>query len=100
MQKSSEKVLFFLYILKTFIEQFLETEFSLTFFFINIRNSDMLLLVIGKLPLGRLPSKYPPWVRVTGCFRVRVGNNLSGDNLPGGTFPGTVVIILLIKNLS
>ena len=86
--------------LKTFIEQFLETEFSLTFFFINIRNSDMSLSLIGKLPLRRLPSKYPSWVRVTGCFRVRVGNNLLGVNLPGGSFPGTVIIILLIKNLS
>ena len=97
-QESSRKVLFFLYFLKTFIEQFLETEFSLAFFFINIRNSDMLLSVIGKLALGRLPSKISPWVRVRGCFRV--GNNLSGGNPPGGNFPGPIVIFLQIKNLS
>ena len=65
-QESSKKVLFFLYFLKTFIEQFLETEFSLTFFFINIPNSDMLLSVIGKLPSEDCPQNIPPGLELQG----------------------------------
>ena len=59
-QESSRKVLFFLYFLKTFIEQFLETEFSLAFFFINIRNSDMLLSVTGKVVPQKIAPKISP----------------------------------------
>ena len=50
-------------------------------------------MVTGKLP----PVNYPledcpptnlPWVRA--WARVRVGGNLSGDNLPGGNFLSTI----------
>ena len=45
-----------------------------------------------KFPTEYCHPKYSLWVRVRvwGWFKVSVGGNLLGDNLPGGSFPSTV----------
>ena len=44
------------------------------------------------------PQQIPPWVRV--WVRVRVGDNLSGGNLPRGYFPGTFQFNYLFFHIS